>query len=257
MKIEIPKSYDVIGSIAILKFNGEKRKEKKKIANKLIKERKNIESVYEKTGKIKGRLRLPELKWLAGVKTTETVHTESGCKLKLDVEKCYFSPRMSNDRLEIAREIKKKDKVLVMFSGIGPYPIVIGKLANPKKVVGIEINRLASKYAKENVQLNKLDNIEVIQGNVKNITKLVGKEKFDKIIMARPNLKETFLEYSFKVLKKFGIIYYHGFGELDKVLESIYKDSKKLKKKIEILKMRKIGEIAPFKYRFRIEIKVN
>src|SRR3989344_4421527 len=115
MKTKLPSGYDVIGSIAILKFKeGIKSTEKKKTASSLLKSRKNIKTILEKTEKISGRLRTYKTKFLAGIKTRETIHNESGCRFKLDVERCYFSPRLSGERLEIAGKIKQNSRVLVL-----------------------------------------------------------------------------------------------------------------------------------------------
>jgi len=257
-------SYDVIGSIAILKFGKEKVREKKKIALRLLKEHKNLRTVLEKIEKVKGRLRTYKTRFLAGIKTKETIHLESGCRFKLDVEKCYFSPRLSNERLEIARQIKSKDKILVMFAGVAPYSIVIAKLSGAK-VVSVEINRLASKYAEENVKLNKLvGKVEIIQGDVKKVlsfrkrnkTRSI-KNKFDVIVMPRPQLKESFLKGAFLSSKRGTKIFYYDFGkDVSEILEKIYKESKKARKKIIIEKVKKAGEIAPYKFRFRIEFRV-
>ena len=248
-------SYDVIGSIAILKFGKEKVREKKKIALRLLKEHKNLRTVLEKIEKVKGRLRTYKTRFLAGIKTKETIHLESGCRFKLDVEKCYFSPRLSNERLEIARQIKSKDKILVMFAGVAPYSIVIAKLSGAK-VVSVEINRLASKYAEENVKLNKLvGKVEIIQGDVKKVVRKLG--KFDVIVMPRPQLKESFLKGAFLSSKRGTKIFYYDFGkDVSEILEKIYKESKKARKKIIIEKVKKAGEIAPYKFRFRIEFRV-
>lgn len=253
-------SHDVIGSIAILKFDDKtSSKEKKKAAEKLLKNFKNIKTVLEKTEKVRGRLRTYKTKYLAGVKTRETIHIESGCRFKLDVEKCYFSPRLSGERLEIAGKISRKDKVLVLFAGVAPFSIVIAKISGAN-VVSVELNRAASKYAGENVFLNKVaGKVEIIQGDVKKILpKLARKKiKFDKIVMPRPQLKESFLKDAFKIAKRGSEIYYYDFGkELGKILERIYLESKKAGKKIIIEKVKKAGEIAPYKYRFRVDIKV-
>ncbi len=250
-------NYDIIGSIAILKFNREKKKEKLKQAKQLLK-RKNIKTVLEKAERVKGRLRTFKTKFLAGEKTRETVHKENNCLFKLNVETCYFSPRLSEERKEIASFVKKKDAVLVLFSGVAPFPIVIAKLAKPKKIVAIELSRECNKYAKGNVKLNKLDNVEIIQGDVKKkVTKELG--KFDVIVMPRPNLKETFLKEAFSVSKKGTRIYYYCFckeNKLNKLVEEVYKESKNSRKKIKILNIKKAGDIAPYKYRYRIDIKV-
>lgn len=249
-------TYDVIGSIAVLKFEREvKASEKKRTAEKLLKQN-NIRSVLEKSEKIKGRLRKYKVKWLAGEKITETLHKESGCLFKLDVDKCYFSPRLSNERKEIAGRIKKGKKVLVMFAGVGPYPVIIAKLGKPKQVVGVELGRECVKYAKENVLLNHLENVEMIQGDVKKIVPKL-REKFDVIVMPRPQLRESFLKQAFAVSKKGTEIYYYDFGgDVGKILERLYEESKKARKKIKVGRVKKAGEIAPFKYRWRVDFKI-
>ena len=90
---------DVIGNIAILKFNKTiKQAQKKKIANKILKQNKNITTVLEKSQKIKGRLRKAKTKFLAGEKTKITIHNENNCKFLLNIDETYFSPRLSSHR---------------------------------------------------------------------------------------------------------------------------------------------------------------
>ncbi|MEM4271281.1 MAG: hypothetical protein QXO70_04275, partial [Candidatus Pacearchaeota archaeon] len=187
-----------------------------------------------------------------------------GCVFKLDITSCYFSPRLASDRIYVANLVKKAKakKVLCMFSGVAPYPIIVGKIANPKEILAVELGKECCKYAEENVRRNKLEGIiKTIQGDVKRvIPKLVAKkEKFDFIVMTRPNLKKSFFPYALKVAKKGTKFYYHGFShesELQKLIDNLDKEAKKEKRKIKFLNIRKIGEIAPYKYRYGIEIKV-
>ncbi len=260
------RSFDIIGDIAILqRKEGKKekkgkieRKKEKAFAKNLIKKHKNIKAVYTRE-KISGRLRLPKLRWLAGSKKTETTHKESGCLMKLDIKKCYFSPRLSHDRLEIAKKIKSGEKVLVMFSGVAPYALVIAKHSKAKIIFCVELSRAATKYAKENVMLNKFDDIEVLQGNVKKIIPKL-KMKFDRIVMARPQLKETFLKEAFLAAKKGTIVHFYDFlrkEEFPKATAKITEISKKTKKKIKILNYKKVREIAPYKYHVRVDFKIK
>ncbi len=142
-----------------------------------------------------------------------------------------------------------------MFAGIAPFSIVLGKMLKQKKkkvkIVSSELNKKASEYAEKNVYLNKLqDIVEVRQGD----SRKLGKEKFDFIIMARPNLKETFLKAALRYSKKGTQIYYYGFGFEEDVLSEIKKDAGSKIGKIEI---RKAGDIAPGKYRFLAKFKVR
>lgn len=249
--------YDIIGNIAILKFRKESLRSKKKIALNLLREHKNISTVLEKVEKVSGRLRTIKTRWLAGIKTKTAFYRENGCVFKFDIEKCYFSPRLASERLEIAEKCRKNDSVLVLFAGVAPFSIVIAKKSRCK-VVSVELGRECHKYAVENVRLNKLSNVEIIQGDVKKLSRLLKKnEKFSKIIMPRPQLKETFLHYVWKFTKKGTEIYYYGFGDdAEQVTEEI-KDSAILdKKKIKIFSVKKAGDIAPYKYRWRVDLKL-
>ena len=252
-------SYDTIGDIAILKFpESTKHSEKQSLAKTLLKERLNIKTVLEKSDKIKGRLRTYKVKFLAGARKTITIHKESGCVFKLDVSTCYFSPRLSNERLEIANSIKKKHSVLVLFAGVSPYSIVIAKIAKPKKVVSIELGRDCCKYGQENVKINKLNNVKIIQGDVKRLIPKL-KEKFDVIVMPRPQLPETFLKQALLVSKKGTLIFFRVFGkqeDLENIMLNIRKEAKTCKKTLKLLKINKAGEISPYKFRWRFDFKV-
>ena len=242
-------TFDILGSIAILKFpEGTKIKDKKQQAKKLL-ENKNIKTVLEKSEKVKGRLRTIKTKYLAGIKTKETIHKESGCLFKLDTDSCYFSPRLSGERLALAGKIKS-GRVLVMFSGVGPFPIIIAK-KNPKtKVTSIELGKKCCKYARENSILNRLNNLQVIQGDVKRVVPKL-KTKYDYIVMPRPQLKDTFLQEALKVSKPGTRIFYYDFSSNpEEILEKIKNP------RLKVLSIKKAGDIAPYKFRWRVDLRV-
>lgn len=258
---------DNIGDIAILNFHIKYPYLMRKfVAWKVLKD-KNTKVVLEKKGIISGELRKTTLKYLVGEKRFDTIHNENGCKFYMDVAETYFSPRLSNERRmiceEIAKKLKNNQRVLVMFAGIAPFPIVLGRMlklaklskgdsAEPKnELVSSELNKLASKYAEKNVRLNKLeDYIKVVQGD----SRKLKEGKFEYIVMARPNLEETFLDAALKFSKKGTKIYYYGFGTEEKVLGEIKKDAGK---KIGKVKIRKAGDIAPGKWRWLAEFLVK
>lgn len=271
------KGYDVLGNIVIVKFSRDASlKEKKKEALDILRQHKSVRTVLEKTAGFKGRLRKLKTKWIAGEKTREALYRENGCEIRFNVDDCYFSPRLSTDRLEVAEKVdkagkKKKERVLVMFSGVGVYGIVIGKVAGKKvdEIVCVELNRNCNKYALENVKRNKLqDKVKIVQGDVRRI---IGKgkkinSKFDRIFMGRPNLKDDFLDVAFSVSKKGTEISYHGFYDEEDVEPFSRKDSvirklieekaRESKKKVKILGIKRAGEIGVKKWRYRADLKV-
>ncbi|MBS3066592.1 methyltransferase domain-containing protein [Candidatus Pacearchaeota archaeon] len=253
-------SYDILGNVIIAKFPDEAKKpEKIKEANKLLKEKKSVETILEKKEKVKGRLRTIKTNYLAGKKNKEALYLENGCRFKFNVETCYFSPRLSNERKEIYQQVKKNEKVLVMFGGVAPYAIVIAKNSKPEVVYSVELGKECNKYAKQNVILNRVNNVRIIQGDVKKVIPKLSKEKlkFDIIIMPRPNLKDSFLNSAFQVIKKNGIINYYGFSyNSNEIVQNIQNEAKKAKKIIKIIKVKKAGDIAPYKFRWRVDFKV-
>ena len=173
----VPSSYDIVGGIIIFSdFPKELSKKEKTIGNEIIKNYNQIKSVYKKTRKYSGEYRTPKLKLLTGENNKETIYTENNTRLKLNVEKVYFSPRLSEERKRISNQVKNNESVLVMFSGCGVYPLTISKNTKVKNIMGIEINPTAHKYALENLKLNKTKNIELIKGDVKNILPKINKK---------------------------------------------------------------------------------
>ena len=248
-------NYDIIGDIAVLKFKDETSKEKKQIAIELMNSMKNIKTILEKADKIKGRLRTYKTKFLAGKKTKETTHRENNCLFRLDVEKCYFSPRLANERLRIAKQVKFNETILVMFSGIAVYPIIISKNSTAKEVYSIEINPEAHKYALENLKLNKINNIKLFKGDVKKILPKI-KLKFDRIIMPAPKNAEEYLSLIKRNLKKSTIIHFYDFSQEKEFPESTITKIKKVFKKIKVLKSIKCGAYSPYTYRVCIDFQV-
>ncbi len=249
---------DFIGNIALVKFSREtKSAEKKKFAQDILAQNHQVTTVLEKSDKIKGRLRTPTSKYVAGVKTKEALYKENGCQFRLNIDTCYFSPRLANERHEMAEMINAKESVLVLFAGVAPFSIVIAKTKKPKRVVSVELGKIPSKYAEENVKRNKVD-VEVIQGDVRRILPKM-KEKFDRIVMARPNLVDSFLDVSYPRIKKGGIIHYYGFypeKDKDKLIELIVTEAKRAKKKIKITGISEAGDIGVRAFRYRVDIKV-
>jgi len=257
------RAFSVLGNIAIVNFpDGYNSSEKKKFALGILKKHSNISTVLEKSGKFSGRLRKMKTHVLAGEKTKEVLYSENNCVFRFNIDDTYFSPRLSNERHEIASMIKKGDNVLVMFAGVSPYSIVIAKNSPAAKVVSNEINKKANKYTEMNIELNKVKNkVVLLPGDIKRL--VAGgkiKEKFDAIVMPRPQLKDSFLKEAFKLSHTGTRIYYYDFckiEDMDSIVSMIKSEAEKAKKKIKILKVKRAGEIAPYKIRIRIDFRVD
>ncbi len=244
---KIPKSFDVVGEILIFTdFPKELKNKEKLVGEYLIKKFKNIKTVAKKSKKYSGKLRTAKLKILAGDKSKETIHKESGLRFKVNPEKVYFSPRSGTERLRIANLVKKDEEVLVMFSGIAPFALVISKHSKAKEIFTIELNKQGHKYTQENIILNKIKNVIPIQGDVRKVT---PNKKFDRIIMPLPSAAESFLNLALKHLKPKGTIHLYKFEKEENFKKLKEKYSKKFK-----VKLVKAGTPAPGKYRVCLDL---
>jgi len=199
---------DVIGDIAIVRLEGFRQQEKRRVGRSLIEEMKNVRVVFEQEGGIEGEHRLRKLRYLAGEKRTLTLHRENGCVFRVDVAKCYFSPRLSTERLRVARLVAAREKVLNMFAGVGPFSVPIAKLAGAR-VTSCEINAYAARLHEENDRLNKVERlVSVFTMDAKELPDQ-SRAKFDRVLMPHPSQANIFLPTALKLVKKGGIIHYY------------------------------------------------
>ncbi len=252
--------YDIVGNIGIVKFKrGTLLRDKKRFAKDFLRAHRNVRTVLEKIGKIKGRLRIPMTRHVLGVRTKEALYRENGCVFRFHVDRCYFSPRLAAERLTIAKLVRKRENVLVMFGGVAPYAIVIAKHSRAAHVVSVELGKECTRYALENVKRNKVDDrVVIVRGDVRKKVPLL-RERFDRIVMARPHLHDSFLDVAFKKIKRGGIIHYYGFckeNEKDTLRDLIELEVMKAKRKVRILKVVKAGDIGVRMFRWRVDMRV-
>ena len=197
-------AYDSLGDIAIIEIDEELEPKEKIVGEALIKTNKTIKTVLKKSGIHGGEFRTQDMVYLAGEKTKEAIHKENNVKLKLNVEEVYFSPRLSTERKRLLSKVKKGEDVLVMFSGCAPYPCTISKNTEANMVVGIEKNPEGHKYALKNVKENKLTNVFLINGDVRDETintRSIGiglksrwtKEQLEPKLLLNPHMIEFYM----------------------------------------------------------------
>ncbi|MBI2666491.1 class I SAM-dependent methyltransferase family protein [Candidatus Woesearchaeota archaeon] len=256
----LPKSQEIVGSILILEIPPELRKKEKMIADACLKLHPQIKTIVRKDHKHEGTYRTRKVVVLAGENTKETIHHESGVDIKVHLEKTYFSARSGNERLRIAKQVKKWEEVLVMFSGVGIYPLVIAKHSPVKHVNAIEINPFAHQYARENIELNHLaDRITLYLGDVWKILPRLN-QSFDRIVMPLPMTGEDFLHLALGASKKNAVIHLYQFlkeKEIPEKKKHLVERCKKLGFAVKILRVVKCGQFSPGVFRVCFDIKVT
>lgn len=249
-------SFDTIGDIVILEIPDELQDKKQLIGDAAYKFTKR-KAIYMKKSAIKGTIRVRDLEFLSGVDDSLTIHKEHGVRLKLDVREVYFSPRLATERKRVMESVKDGEKILDMFCGIGPFPIVIARNKDVD-ITAVDINEAAIKYLDENIKLNKLKgNIESYCGDVREVSKGF-KTKFDRIIMNLPGLAYSFLDVAIDLIEDDGIINYYEFSDsYEQGIKRLNEAASGAGKKVEILNTRKVKSISPDEWHVSIDAKIK
>ncbi len=220
---KLPSGFQRIGNIIILNLDKNLKKYKKEIGETVLELFKDVRTVCSKEGGIKGEFREPQIEYLAGDENTETIHIESNCKYNFDVRKIMFAKGNLIERTRIPKQVKKGEIIVDMFAGIGYFSVPLGKLSKVEKIYSIELNPVSFHYLQENIKLNKIKNIETIQGDCRKvIDNLVGKGvNADRVIMGYLPPPKEFLPFAFQIIKRKGIIHYEDLVKTDKKDEEI------------------------------------
>lgn len=207
------RSYDVVGDIAVIIVPDELLPQKRRIAEAILTRHRNIRVVARRAGHYGGEYRVVPLEIIGGEERRETLHRENGVRLLLDLEKVYYSMRSGNERKRVASLVREGETVLVPFSGIGPYPLVIGRSQPGCRVVGIEKNPEAHAYALANLAHNrKIRNVTFLAGDVRELLPQL-ETRFHRIVMPLPKSAGEYLGLALAVLHRGGWLHFYDMRE--------------------------------------------
>jgi len=166
---------------------------------------KSVKTVLHQIAPVSGDLRLRKLEWVAGDRRTETLYREYGCLFNIDLAKCYFSPRLSFERMRIAQLVQAGEVVINMFAGVGCYSMIIARHSKAERVYSIDINPVAVEYIEENAKLNKVeDRVVSVEGDAKLIIEERLQSTADRVLMPLPKKAYEYLDCAVFALKPAG-----------------------------------------------------
>ena len=254
-------AFDQIGNIIILRIPDSLLSKKKIIGQVLLEKVKTAKSVFYQSSPVEGDYRIRRLELLAGEDKTETEYKEHGCRFKVDVEKTFFSPRLSTERLRIADLVQDGEIIINMFGGIGMFSIVAAKKKRCH-VYNIDINPYAAKLCSENILLNKLKGtLDSLEGNAAEIIENKLSNTGDRVLMLLPERSDEFLDSAIKALKEKGILHYYCHTHSDKK-SNVAKEATKhflsvVKVKSEILGSRIVRPVGPRFYQAVVDASIT
>jgi len=230
-------SYDIVGDIAVIRVPEALELRIQTIAEALLKTQKHVKSVLRQISPVAGNFRLRDLAWVAGEKKTKTVYKEFGCLFNIDLDRCYFSPRLSYDRMRNAKLIQPNEVIVNMFAGVGCYSVIIAKHSRSEKIYSIDINPIAVQFLKENARLNRAERqVLPILGDAKETIEERLRRIADRVIMPLPEKAYEYIETALLAIKsRGGVIHYYGFEHSANGESTIEKTKKRVSEKLETL----------------------
>ena len=258
---ELISAFDQIGSIIIVRIPDSLISKKKMIGETLLEQVKTTKSVFFQSSPVEGDFRTRNLELIEGQVKTETEYKENGCRFIVDVEKAFFSPRLSTERERISNLVNDDEVIINMFGGVGMFSL----LAARKKsctIYNLDINPVASKLCEENIKLNKLKGTVIsINGDSTEIIKKQLQNKADRVLMLLPEQSDEFLEVAISSLKNTGIIHYYSHVHAEKK-----QDAPKLseehflnvnKTKAKIIDSRIVRPVGPRFYQTVVDVEIH
>ncbi|NLZ17208.1 MAG: methyltransferase [Desulfobulbaceae bacterium] len=203
----LPGGFDTIGDIALLTLPQSILSQADRIGEVILTLFKHIGVVALRQGNYSGAQRLIALKVVAGEQRLTTLHRENGVSLYLDLATVYFSTRLAGERMRIAQLVQAQEKVCVLGSGAGPYPLTIARHSQAQTVDGIEMNPAAHSCGLQSLRKNRcLTTVRLHSGEAS--AKLASlQQSFDRIVIALPWHAASLLQSALGHLRPKGILH--------------------------------------------------
>jgi len=231
------KSYDIIGDIAVIRVPEKLVHQSTIIAEAIFQLHSNVKAVWRQSSAVYGRFRLRKLDHVAGEMRTLTTYKEHGCIFSVDLKSCFFSPRLSHERMRITGLVHNGEVIVNMFAGVGSFSMVIAKHSQAKRVFSIDVNPEAVGFMRENILLNHvLNRVIPVEGDSKTIIKERLRKTADRILMPLPEKAFEYLDYGIEALKpEGGWVHYYDFEHARKGESSIGKVKAKVSQKLSLM----------------------
>lgn len=264
MILKLPRSFDIVGDIAILELPHELDQFAHLIGKGLLSLSPHLRLVLKKVSDVSGTYRTRSFDVIAGTGGTETVHREFSNILRLDIASVYFSPRLSHERMRVAGQVNERERVIDLFAGVGPYSILIAKTQPNSMVYSIDINPEAFRYLRENVLLNHVaDRVVPILGDARTIVARSLRNVASRVIMNLPAESINFMDVALEALQdRGGLIHYYAFASrneaIESMVDSVREEVERNGKKVRSLRFASVlKEVAPNRVQIALDLFVQ
>lgn len=256
---QLVSAFDQVGSIIVIRIPKTLYGRRHQIGHVLLIGIKTADRVFCQTSDIGGEWRTRDLELIAGSGDTITEYRENGCRFKVDVERAFFTPRLSTERARVSGMVQPGETVMNMFGGVGMYSIQVAHRV-PSLVYNVDINPHAICLCIDSMRLNRLLGAVVpVATDARNISALMPSVA-DRTIMPLPERAAEFLEDAVRITRRGGTIHYYTHIHADKKQDAAQLSAEGLSAMISnytILGCRLVRAVGPRYYQTVVDIRLD
>jgi tRNA (guanine37-N1)-methyltransferase len=253
--LDDPPSYERLGEVVIVDEDDPRRAAA--VADAVVSSDLPVETVLNRTSKVKGRERVRDWEVLAG-DGTEVVHREYGYEYALDLAAVYFSPRLATERHRVVEQVAPGERVVDMFAGVGPYAVPMADRG--AEVVAVDVNETAIDYLEENARRNGVaDRLGAIHGDVRAVTGEYG-DRADRLVMNLPHTADAFLDTAVALAGEDCVLHYYDiqheddpFGPGEAAIRAAAGDAYE----VAVLERREVRSYAPHELNVVLDVRLT
>jgi tRNA (guanine37-N1)-methyltransferase len=201
------RSYDLIGDVVVTRIPPSLEGMRQEIGERLLKQNPRARLVLQAHGPTSSESRTRSMRVIAGGGTARTEHHEHDTTYVVDVEKVCFTPRLSHERLRVARQVRPGERVLNMFAGVGSYSLLIARMVGAI-VYSLDSNPTAIECMKLGITCNDLVGLVLpILGDARRVFRTLP--TMDRIILPLPSLADEVLGLAVELSALGGVIHHY------------------------------------------------
>jgi len=112
------------------------------------------------------------------------------------------------------------ERVLDMFTGVGPFAVLLAKVGQASQVHAVDLNRRAARLAEENAELNGVSHVVTVhQGDARQVVPALG--TFDRVVMNHPTAAVDFLDVALGASREGTAVHLHVIGTPEEAREVV------------------------------------
>jgi tRNA (guanine37-N1)-methyltransferase len=138
-KAELPRSFDVVGDIVLVRLPEAFESRKEEIGRALLSFVPAARIVGVDRG-VHGPERRRQVERIAGTGDWRTRHRENGLEFEVDLERAYFSPRLAHEHERVAADVREGERVYDLCCGVGPFALILARDGRASRVTAVDSN---------------------------------------------------------------------------------------------------------------------